>query len=223
MTYVYIRVSTVRQDFQGQLFAIQQYAKIHNLNIDEIVEEKVSGKVPREKRDLGKLIAKMSKGDTLITPELSRLGRSIADTVMTIELLSRKEINVHLIKENLISGTPNYEFMTTIYAGLAQMERQRISERTKEALQSKIAAGIKIGHYKGYKCTNVKLTPYKKEIENYLLEGKSILFIANKYGVKWVTARNFIRDRMQYNIDNIPSVKYYHERCIGKSHNHDTK
>lgn len=171
MVYVYIRVSTDRQEFTGQMFAVEKYADFHGLKIDEVIEEKVSGKIPREKRDLGKLVKRLQEGDVLITPELSRLGRSTADTVMTIELLNQKKVSVHLIKENLISGTPNYEFMTTIYAGLASMERQRISERTKEALRARKAQGKIIGHYKGYVCSNVRLTPYKDEIQQLLSEG----------------------------------------------------
>lgn len=209
MVYVYMRVSTNMQDFEGQVFAVKQYADFHNLKIDEVVEEKVSGKVPREKRDLGKLVSKLQKGDILITPELSRLGRSTADTVVTIDLLNKKEITVHLIKENLISGTPNYEFMTTMYAGLAAMERQRISERTKEALAARKAKGLIIGHHKGYIAPRVFLTPYTDEIIELLNEGKSIYFISKKYNVKWITARNFIRDRLKYPIENIPSVKKY--------------
>lgn len=216
MVYAYIRVSTEKQDFTGQFFAIQQYADAHNLKIDEVVEEKVSGKVPREKRDLGILVSKLKKGDVLLTPELSRLGRSTADTVTTIETLKQKEVIVHLIKENLISGTPNYDFMTTIYAGLASMERQRISERTKEALRAKMAQGQRIGHYKGFKCSNVKLTPYTEEITNFLLQGKSILFISKYYGVKWSTARDFIRDRLKWDMSKIESCTRFQNYCKAK-------
>ena len=215
MTFVYIRVSTDKQDFSGQLFAVKQYAEFRNLQIDEIIEEKVSGKVPKNKRDLGKLVARLNKDDILITPELSRLGRSTADTVDTVDVLNKKGVQVHFIKENLVSGTPNYEFMTTIYAGLASMERQRISERTKEALKAKKAQGVIIGHYKGYKCRNVKLTPYIEDIKQLLNNGKSIFYIAEKYNVKWITARDFIRDRINYNLDEIESVKK-HRMCIKK-------
>lgn len=214
MTYCYIRVSTERQDFGGQLFSVQQYANLRNLHIDEIVEEKISGKVPKTKRDLGKLVAKLNKGDVLVTPELSRLGRSTADTVDTIDVLNRKGIEVHLIKENLVSGTPNYDFMTTIYAGLASMERQRISERTKEALKAKKAQGIQIGHVKGFKCSNVKLTPYQDEIKQLLNDGKSIYYISRKYNVKWQTARDFIRDRLKFNLEKIPSVQNFRSKVL---------
>lgn len=211
MIYAYIRVSTDKQDFTGQFFAIQQYARLHGFKIDEVVEEKVSGKVPRDKRSLGLLVARLCAGDILLTPELSRLGRSTADTVTTVEILKKRQVQVHLIKEGLVSGTPNYEFMTTIYAGLAAMERQRISERTREALRARMAAGVRIGHYKGFKCTNVKLTPYKAEILTALENGKSIKFIADTYQVKWSTARDFVRDRLGYDLSQISSVQRYRE------------
>lgn len=212
MIYAYIRVSTDKQEFDGQVFALNQYAKLHNLVIDEIIEEKVSGKVPREKRDLGRLVERLQKGDILITPELSRLGRSTADTVVTIDLLNKKEIIVHFIKENLISGTPNYEFMTTMYAGLAAMERQRISERTKEALRARKAQGMIIGHYKGFKCTNVKLTKHSDEILKMLESGASISAICKQYNVKWTTARNFIRDRLKYDLNKIKTCREHQEK-----------
>lgn len=216
MVFAYIRVSTDKQDFTGQLYSVQKYADFRQIKIDEVIEEKVSGKVPREKRDLGQLVARMKDGDILLTPELSRLGRSITDTLITLDLLKQKHCTVHLIKENQISGTKEFDMICAVYAIISQTERERISERTKEALRAKIAQGQKIGHYKGYKCTNVKLTPYSEEITNYLLQGKSILFIANKYGVKWITARNFIRDRLKWDMSKIESCVRFRETMNAK-------
>lgn len=216
MVYAYIRVSTDKQDFDGQKYALEKYAAYKGLTINEWIEEKVSGKVPREKRDLGKLVAKMITGDILITPELSRLGRSITDTLITLELLENKGCEVHLIKENQISGTKEFTMLCAVYAIIAQTERQRISERTKEALAARKAQGMIIGHYKGYKCNNVKLTPYKKDILAMLQSGSSILSIAKKYKVKWITARNFIKDRLNYDISTIKSVSDYRQNCKKK-------
>lgn len=206
MIYAYIRVSTEKQDFEGQQFSIKKYADYKGFSIDEYVEEKVSGKVPREKRDLGKLVEKMQEGDKLLVSELSRLGRTITDTLITLDLLEQKKVEVHLIKENQVSGTKEFQMISAVYSIIAQTERQRISERTKEALHAKMAQGMKIGHYKGFVCKNVRLTPYKNEILELLDEGKSIYAISKKYNVKWITTRNFIRDRMKYDIDKIPSV-----------------
>lgn len=211
MNYAYIRVSTDKQDFNGQKFSIEKYANYKDFSIDEWIEEKVSGKVPRDKRDLGKLVSRMVDGDRLITPELSRLGRSITDTLVTLDILETKGVEVHLIKENQVSGTKEFNMLCAVYAIIAQTERQRISERTKEALAAKKAAGMIIGHYKGYKCKNVKLTPYKNEIFKLLENGATILSISQKYNVKWITARNFIRDRMNYDLNKIASVKNFRE------------
>lgn len=197
MVYAYIRVSTERQNFESQKYSIDRYAEYKELSVDEYLEEKASGKIPRVKRDLGRLCEKIQEGDVLIVSELSRLGRSITDTLITLDLLNTKKVSVHLIKENLISGTKEFQMICAVYAIIAQVERERISERTREALQQKIAAGQHIGHYKGFKCTNVKLTPHAEEIKQLLAEGVSIYAIAKRYNVKWITARNFIRDRLK--------------------------
>lgn len=153
----------------------------------------------------------METGDVLITPELSRLGRTITDTLVTLDLLEQKGCIIHLIKENQVSGTNEFSMLCAVYAIIAQTERQRISERTKEALQARKEQGMIIGHYKGFKCTNVKLTPYRTEILNMLGQGASIWAIAEKYGVRWVTARTFIRDRLNYDLDKISSCHNYRE------------
>lgn len=209
MVYGYIRVSTERQDFLAQKFGIEKYCEFKGLEIDLWVEEKKSGTIPREKRDLGILVNKLCPGDIIISTELSRIGRSPADTLTTLELLKNKNVEVHLIKENLVSGTSTYDLMCALFAAIAGMERQRISERTKEALAAKKAQGMIIGHYKGFKCTNVKLTPFKADILNDLNNGKSIKYISDKYNVKWITARNFIRDRLEYDLNNIESCRLY--------------
>ena len=223
MVYAYIRVSTDKQGFDGQKYSLEKYAEYKGLKVDEWIEEKVSGKVPREKRDLGKLVARMVTGDVLITPELSRLGRTITDTLVTLDLLEQKGCIVHLIKENQVSGTTEFTMLCAVYAIIAQTERQRISERTKEALAYRKSQGMIIGHYKGYKCQNIiqnnKLTPYKQEIVELLHEGKSIYYIARKYNVTWITARNFIRDRLEYDIFKIQSVSDYHNNINIKSRN----
>lgn len=197
MVYAYIRVSTEKQNFISQKYSIDKYAEYKGLVINEYLEEKASGRIPRIKRDLGRLCENIAEGDVLIVSELSRLGRSITDTLITLDLLNSKNVTVHLIKENLISGTKEFQMICAVYAIIAQVERERISERTREALQQKIAAGQHIGHYKGFKCTNVKLTPHAAEVKQFLAEGKSIYFIAKHFGVKWITARNFIRDRLK--------------------------
>lgn len=219
MVYCYIRVSTVEQNFDGQLYSIQNYAKFHNLVIDEIIEEKVSGKVSRERRDLGKLVERVREGDIIITPELSRFGRTVTDTLITLDLLKAKKCTVHLIKENQVSGTKEFDMICAVYAIVAQIERERISERTKEALAARKAQGMKIGHFKGYVCSHIKLTDYSDEIVKLLRNGKSISFIAKKYGVKWITARNFIRDRLHWNLNDIESCRKYREYCIEKYKN----
>ena len=77
MTYGYIRVSTDKQTVENQRFEIIRYAKNNNLIIDRWIEETISGTIDPERRNLGKLLKFVNKGDTIICSELSRLGRSM--------------------------------------------------------------------------------------------------------------------------------------------------
>lgn len=171
-----------------------------------------------QKRELGKLVEILKEGDTLICTELSRLGRSLTMIFNLMQLLADKKVKVIAIKNNFILTENDITSKVLMFAfGLsAEIERQLISERTKQGLERAKLNGKKIGHCKGYKCTNVKLTPYKDEILFMLQSGSSIFNIAKKYDAKWITARNFIRDRLNYDISTIKSVSDYRQNCKKK-------
>ncbi len=208
MIYGYIRVSTGLQTVENQRFEIEQWClKTNHQKIEEWVEETKSGTIKVEKRKLGELVQKLQKGDTLIISEISRIGRSSYMILATLEELLEKEVGVISIKENyILTNSIASKVMAFAFGISAEIERTLISQRTKEALAYKKSLGIKIGHYKGYKCKNVKLTPYTKDILHDLENGKSIYYIQNKYNVTWTTANNFIQERLHYDKSKIPSV-----------------
>lgn len=220
MTYGYIRVSTDKQTCENQKKEIISFGATKNMVIDKFFEETISGTVDPEKRQLGQLLKVIIKDDVLIITELSRLGRSLMMILETLELLQKRGVTVYAIKQNF-TFTPDPKDITSkvisfAFGLSAEIERNLISERTKMGLNRARAEGKVIGHFKGYKCKNVKLSKYSDEILFMLESGASIMAISKKYNVKWLTARDFIRDRLNYDITTIPSCKEHQERMKKK-------
>lgn len=196
MVYGYIRVSTEEQNTENQKKAINE-----KFEVDEWVEEKKSGTVDYRKRNLGELINRLGEGDTLVITELSRLGRSLSMIFNIISTLKENKVRCIAIKNNFDLKPDNPSDIVSsvlLFAfGLsAQIERELISERTKQGIAVARAKGKRIGRQKGEKPRYFKLTPYKEQIRNYILEGKSVSFIARIYNVRWKTAKDFVKVNM---------------------------
>lgn len=192
MIYGYIRVSTEEQNLENQKKAISE-----KYEIDEWVEEKVSGTVDYTKRNLGELIDRLENGDTLIITELSRLGRSISMIFDIISMLKKRNVRCVAIKNNFdMNPNDSNDIITSVIIfafGLsAQIERQLISERTKQGLAVARAKGKRIGRQKGEAVYYVKLRKYQADIMNKADKGQSINSLAKEYNVRWETMRNFI-------------------------------
>lgn len=155
MIYGYVRVSTHEQNFESQKNLISRYGMDHKLIIDEWIELEISSRKSTEQRRIDELIGKLSPSDIVITSELSRLGRSIKETLNIIEsILKEKQSRLILIKQNLDLNPKDRNNITnkvliTVFSMLAELERDFISERTKEGLRARVAKGIKLGKPKG--------------------------------------------------------------------------
>ena len=192
MFYGYIRVSTQEQNLENQKRAISEKYKIKKW-----IEEKKSGTVDFHKRNLGKLINQLNEGDVLVVTEISRLGRSLNMIFEIIKELQNKQVRVIAIKNNFDLNPQKKNDITSqvlMFAfGLsAQIERDLISERTKQGLIVAKSKGKVIGRRKGEMIYNVKLRKYQREIMRDYKGGMSINAIAIKYHVTWVTAKRFI-------------------------------
>ena len=143
-TFSYLRVSTLEQNTEKNKLDILTFANNKKLGNVEFVEEQISGKANFKNRQLGTLLDKMQTGDVLIVPELSRIARSITQIFEVIEIVKNKGIVLYSLKENFCSSDKSITstVATTIFALVAQIERDLISLRTKEALQAKKAKGI---------------------------------------------------------------------------------
>lgn len=193
MFYGYIRVSTQEQNTENQKKAISE-----KYTIDKWIEEKKSGTIDYRKRSLGKLLDTLKEGDSLVITELSRLGRSLTMVFNIISILKEKKIRCIAIKNNFdLDPTNPNDIVSSVLLfafGLsAQIERELISERTKQGLAVAKAKGKQIGRRKGQKPCYYKLTPYKQQIQESIKTGASILSLAKRYNVTWVTMKNFIK------------------------------
>ncbi len=195
MTYGYIRVSTDKQTVENQRYEINEFCKRQNLQVDGWIEETISGTKNYDKRKLGVLLKEVQKGDLIICAELSRLGRTLFMIMEILNICMKKECKVWTIKDNYRLGDDIQSKVLAFAFGLsAEIERNLISQRTKEALKAKRAEGIIFGRPKGKKTSPQKHKLYgKKEIINeFLALGFSQAKIAKIFNVNRNTLARFL-------------------------------
>ena len=166
MIYGYIRVSSDKQTVENQRFEINNFCERYKLVIDGWIEETISGMKSYNKRELGRLLLQIQKDDLIICAELSRLGRNLFMIMEILNICMTKECRVWTIKDNYRLGDDIQSKVLAFASGLsAEIERNLISQRTKEALARKKAEGVTLGRPKGR----------KSSVEKYKLHGKENL------------------------------------------------
>ena len=197
MIYSYIRVSSDRQTVENQRFEINNFCSRQSLCIDGWIEETISGTKNYTKRQLGKLLNRVQKDDLIICAELSRLGRNLFMIMEILNICMTKECRVWTIKDNYRLGEDIQSKVLAFAFGLsAEIERNLISQRTKEALARKKAEGIVLGRPVGRKTDEekYKLYPKRKLIEELLRAGVSQRKIAKICKVDRNTMGRYIRE-----------------------------
>ena len=203
MTYGYIRVSTDRQTVENQRFEIEEFAKRNSLNIDSWIEETVSGTIRPENRELGRLLDSIQKDDLIICSELSRLGRSLFMIMSILNKLMEKGARVWTIKDGYRLGDDIQSKVLAFAFGLsAEIERNLISQRTKEALERKKAEGQKLGRPKGSLGSGSKLDGAELGATIMLMQGISVNRMAKLYGVHRNTVKKFILAKRLDSVEN---------------------
>ena len=197
--YGYIRVSTEKQDYDNQKFGILEYANKNNIHNIEFVEETISSRKKLEDRLIWDLINnKMQENDILITSELSRFGRSTLEVMHLFKLMTEKKIKAHIIKNNIKLNEEENKITNQVlifaFGLAAEIERDLISSRTKEALARKRALGQTLGRRKGQQVKS-KLDDKREDIINYLKKGISITAIAKICECGRTTMDHYIRSR----------------------------
>ncbi len=183
-TFAYVRVSTDMQTFENQKFEIRQWCRGHNLDIDRWVSESVSGTVAWEERRLGKVLKKMHRGDMLVCTEISRLGRSLLMVMAILNHCSAKGIRVSTIKDGFeLSDNLNSKIIAFAFALASEIERNLISQRTREALAAKKASGAKLGRPRGCSEKVKRICHEREAVEQMIADGASLSAVAKRYGV----------------------------------------
>lgn len=198
MTYGYIRVSTDRQTVDNQRFEIERFCSKNGLAVERWIEETISGTKSPEKRLLGSLLSGAEKGDLIVCSELSRLGRSLFMIMSILNQLMLNGVRVWTIKDNYHLGDNIQSKVLAFAFGLsAEIERDLISQRTKEALARKRSEGVVLGRPIGRKSSRVKLSGHEKEIQALLDERASKSAIGRIFGVNRMTVDSFLKERMK--------------------------
>ncbi len=192
-TFAYIRISTDKQVCLNQRYEIENYAKSNGITIDKFVEEVISSRKPLKERALYKLLKKMKSNDVLITSEVSRLGRNILEIMSILKECLDKDCLIITLKENYRLGSDLQSKVLAFAFGLAsEIERQLISQRTKECLKRLKEEGKHIGrpYGKGYR----KLCKRHKKIMELLNKRVSKAEIARLMGCSWTTLHRYINE-----------------------------
>ena len=169
MIYGYIRVSSDKQTVENQRFEINNFCEKNEMQIDGWIEETISGTKSYNKRQLGILLKRITKDDLIICAELSRLGRNLFMIMEILNICMTKECKVWTIKDNYRLGEDIQSKVLAFAFGLsAEIERNLISQRTKEALARKRAEGVILGRPIGKKTDETKYKLYKKK--NLIIE-----------------------------------------------------
>jgi DNA invertase Pin-like site-specific DNA recombinase len=197
MTYGYIRVSTDRQNVDNQRFEIERFCSKNGLKIEHWIEETISGTKSPDKRLLGPLLVKAKKDDLIVCSELSRLGRSLFMIMSILNHLMLNGVHVWTIKDNYRLGDNIQSKVLAFAFGLsAEIERDLISQRTKEALARKRSEGVVLGRPQGRRASPVKLSGREKEIQKLLDKHISKSAMGRILGVNRMTVTTFLKERM---------------------------
>ena len=137
-TFGYARVSTEIQNLDRQMDALKKYG------VDIIYNEKMTG-TKKDRPELTKMLERMTANDTVVVESLSRLGRSTKDLIDLTELFEQKGVHLVSLKESIDTSTSTGKLLFTLMSAIAQFERDKIADRTREGLRSARARGRKGG------------------------------------------------------------------------------
>lgn len=195
MIYAYYRVSTDKQDFENQKQGVINFCKRKDLIIDkEIIDDGVSGTKEPEKRLLGRILKIISAGDIIVCSELSRLDRKLFMIMRILEHCMQVGAKVYTVKDNYELGDNIQSKVLAFAFGLsAEIERDLISQRTKEALQKRKAEGKILGRPAGRKNSSYKLSGKTEQIKKLMQKGYCRATIAKKLKVCRYTLNKFIK------------------------------
>jgi DNA invertase Pin-like site-specific DNA recombinase len=195
-TIAYLRVSTNEQDLDSQRLAILNYAHKTGIQIDRFIQSQASSRKTPKERQLDLVLEALEPGDTLIISELSRLGRSLGQIIRFVDELIAREAHFLALKENIaLLGKKDIQtkVMITMFGLFAEIERDLISERTKEGMEKAKSKGRKAGRPKGK--GKSRLDGREDEIAKLLEKGVSKSSMARMMEISRTALNSFIESR----------------------------
>ena len=196
-TLAYLRVSTRSQDLANQKLAILDYAQQKQFTVDRFIELQVSSRKVRHRESIEKLLDSLKPGDRLIVSELSRLGRSLGQVIQIVDTLVHLKVRFTAVKDGItFEGKQDLQtkVMIALFGLFAEVERDLISERTKEGLATAKAAGKLLGRPKGTR-GKTKLDGKEQDIQALLSKKVSMASIAKIMDVSRTALCHFIKTR----------------------------
>lgn len=195
MVVAYLRVSTERQHLINQQNEIRKFAESRGLKVDRWVTEVVSGKRRKEDRKLGKALSGLRSGDVLIVTELSRLSRTLYEIMSVLNRCLQLKITVYSTKDGYaFDDSINSKVLAFAFGLVAEIERNLISLRTREALDVKRIQGVRLGRPPGSKPKQTHLREHWEMMTKLLDEGESIVSVCQRYGIARSTFYEFRRN-----------------------------
>lgn len=193
MVIAYLRVSTEKQHIGNQEEEIRKFADSKNLTINKWCKETVSGTKDQNGRALGGVLKRARKGDSIIVSEMSRLSRRMFDIIEVLNICMKKSITLYSVKEGYEIGDDiNSKVMGFAFSLSAEIERNLISMRTKEALAQRKAQGVILGRPKGPSKQYKRLVRHRHKIKARLDNGEKIVHLAQEYQVARSTFYRFL-------------------------------
>lgn len=195
---LYCRVSTQVQDYERQVSDLTQFAKKHQWEIAETFTEKISGaKKNNERKELASLLsyARAHYINRVLVTELSRLGRDTLQVLAAIDMLNKAKVSLYIMNYNIETLTPDgkvnpmSQFMITLLAEVARMERRTIKERMASGYNNFRANGGKVGRKTGYRKSDEDFRTQYKDVFRLLGKGVSLRDISKATGVSVNTVK----------------------------------
>lgn len=195
MIYAYIRVSTEKQSIENQRYEILQFAGTKKLFINKWFEETISATKKIEERTFSIVLKKLRADDILIVSEISRMGRNLMQIMSILHLCMERKAIVYAVKEGYELGDNiNSKVLAFAFGLSAEIERNLISQRTKEALARLKAEGKKLGRPNGSRKKNPILLSHSEFIRTKVLEGAKQIEIAKALKVHRHTVKKWVEE-----------------------------
>lgn len=134
----YARVSTEDQHLDAQLTALEA------AGAERVFAEKISGS-RRERPELERLIDQLRPGDVIVVTKYDRLSRSLQDLLTLVDRIRAAGAGFRSLAEDIDTTTPAGRLVFHVFASIAQFERERIAERTREGLEAARRRGREVG------------------------------------------------------------------------------